>query len=258
MDVRLNQPSLAVRLHRNCPEEFLLKVCELSRLGTGLPGDPQRRGRDQGAAAQGRDHRGGARLVPRRLRRAQPARQAPPVERLRPLQLRLGRRVRAVQRRAPAERSQARPRDRRPERLRDLRGVRGGRDGAARRAAPPHRHPGARDRGAAPRAAAVPAGLGADARLHRQRRRPAARRRPLQARPRHAGHRALRRRQLAGRGQEARLRREAPHHGRAARGAARRLRGLRGGARPLPRGAQVRQRRRRGRTSTCATSRTWS
>ena len=37
MDVRLNQPSLAVRLHRNCPEEFLLKVCELSRLGTGFP-----------------------------------------------------------------------------------------------------------------------------------------------------------------------------------------------------------------------------
>jgi formate C-acetyltransferase len=37
MDVRLNQPSLAVRLHRNCPEEFLRKVCELSRLGTGFP-----------------------------------------------------------------------------------------------------------------------------------------------------------------------------------------------------------------------------
>ena len=37
MDVRLNQPSLAVRLHRNCPEEFLLKVCELSRIGTGFP-----------------------------------------------------------------------------------------------------------------------------------------------------------------------------------------------------------------------------
>jgi formate C-acetyltransferase len=37
MDVRLNQPSLAVRLHRNAPEEFLLKVAELSRLGTGFP-----------------------------------------------------------------------------------------------------------------------------------------------------------------------------------------------------------------------------
>ena len=37
MDCRLNSPSLAVRLHRNCPEEFLLKVVELARLGTGFP-----------------------------------------------------------------------------------------------------------------------------------------------------------------------------------------------------------------------------
>jgi len=37
MDVRFNSPSLAVRLHRNCPEEFLLKVAELARLGTGFP-----------------------------------------------------------------------------------------------------------------------------------------------------------------------------------------------------------------------------
>ena len=37
MDVRLSQPSLAVRLHKLCPEEFLLKVCELIRLGTGFP-----------------------------------------------------------------------------------------------------------------------------------------------------------------------------------------------------------------------------
>ncbi len=37
MDVRLFSPSLAVRLHRNCPEEFLLKIAELVRLGTGYP-----------------------------------------------------------------------------------------------------------------------------------------------------------------------------------------------------------------------------
>jgi len=37
MDVRLCQPSLAVRLHKQCPEEFLTKVCELIRLGTGFP-----------------------------------------------------------------------------------------------------------------------------------------------------------------------------------------------------------------------------
>ena len=134
MDVRLNSAlaggAPAPQLPGGVPAQGLRALAP----GHRVPGDPQRRGRDQGAAAQGRDHRGGARLVPRRLRRAQPARQAPPVERLRALQLRLGRRVRAVQRRAPAERPQARPRDRRPERLRDLRGVRGGGDGAARRA----------------------------------------------------------------------------------------------------------------------------
>lgn len=36
-DVRLFQPNIAVRLHRNCPEEFLRKVCEVIRLGTGIP-----------------------------------------------------------------------------------------------------------------------------------------------------------------------------------------------------------------------------
>ena len=37
MDVRLCQPSLAIRLHKQAPEEFLTKVCELARLGTGFP-----------------------------------------------------------------------------------------------------------------------------------------------------------------------------------------------------------------------------
>jgi len=36
-DVRLHSPSLSVRLHKQTPEEFLLKVCELVRMGTGFP-----------------------------------------------------------------------------------------------------------------------------------------------------------------------------------------------------------------------------
>jgi choline trimethylamine-lyase len=36
-DVRLFQPNIAVRLHRNCPEEFLRKACSVIRLGTGIP-----------------------------------------------------------------------------------------------------------------------------------------------------------------------------------------------------------------------------
>lgn len=37
MDVRLHSPSLSVRLHSRTPQQFLLKVCELARLGTGFP-----------------------------------------------------------------------------------------------------------------------------------------------------------------------------------------------------------------------------
>jgi len=37
MDLRLSQPSLAVRLHKQTPEEFLLKACELAREGMGFP-----------------------------------------------------------------------------------------------------------------------------------------------------------------------------------------------------------------------------
>jgi formate C-acetyltransferase len=36
-DVRLHSPSLSVRLHQRSPEEFLLRVGELIRLGTGFP-----------------------------------------------------------------------------------------------------------------------------------------------------------------------------------------------------------------------------
>ena len=35
--VRTNQPGLSVRIHSNCPQEFLLKVCELVKAGTGFP-----------------------------------------------------------------------------------------------------------------------------------------------------------------------------------------------------------------------------
>jgi len=37
MDVQLFQPSLAVRIHNSTPQDFLLKVAELVRLGTGFP-----------------------------------------------------------------------------------------------------------------------------------------------------------------------------------------------------------------------------
>lgn len=37
MDVRLFQPSLSVRIHKETPDEFLIKVCELIRLGMGFP-----------------------------------------------------------------------------------------------------------------------------------------------------------------------------------------------------------------------------
>lgn len=36
-DVRTHQPGLSVRIHPDCPEEFLLEVCRLIRLGTGFP-----------------------------------------------------------------------------------------------------------------------------------------------------------------------------------------------------------------------------
>jgi len=37
MDVRLHSPSLAVRVHQQSPEKFLLAIAELSKLGTGFP-----------------------------------------------------------------------------------------------------------------------------------------------------------------------------------------------------------------------------
>lgn len=36
-NVRSHQPGLSVRVHPDCPEEFLLEVCRLIRLGTGFP-----------------------------------------------------------------------------------------------------------------------------------------------------------------------------------------------------------------------------
>jgi pyruvate formate-lyase/glycerol dehydratase family glycyl radical enzyme len=36
-NVRSHQPGLSVRIHPDCPEEFLLEVCRLIRLGTGFP-----------------------------------------------------------------------------------------------------------------------------------------------------------------------------------------------------------------------------
>jgi pyruvate formate-lyase/glycerol dehydratase family glycyl radical enzyme len=36
-NVRTHQPGLSVRIHPDCPEEFLLEVCRLIRLGTGFP-----------------------------------------------------------------------------------------------------------------------------------------------------------------------------------------------------------------------------
>ncbi len=36
-NVRSHQPGLSVRIHADCPEEFLLEVCRLIRLGTGFP-----------------------------------------------------------------------------------------------------------------------------------------------------------------------------------------------------------------------------
>jgi formate C-acetyltransferase len=36
-NVRTIQPGLSVRIHPDCPEEFLLEVCRLIRLGTGFP-----------------------------------------------------------------------------------------------------------------------------------------------------------------------------------------------------------------------------
>ena len=159
MDVRFNSPSLAVRLHRNCPEEFLLKVCELARLGTGFPaihndevgikallrkGVTTEEARDwclvgcvepnlPGKLHQWSDygHYNFGSAVEFALFNGE--------------HLLSGRTL-------GLETGDA-------ERLRDVRGVRGGGDGAARQRAPPHRHPGARDRGAAPRAAAVRAGL---------------------------------------------------------------------------------------------------
>lgn len=35
--VRTHQPGLSVRIHPDCPEDFLLEVCRLIRLGTGFP-----------------------------------------------------------------------------------------------------------------------------------------------------------------------------------------------------------------------------
>jgi pyruvate formate-lyase/glycerol dehydratase family glycyl radical enzyme len=37
MDLRVVQPDISVRIHSDTPEEFLLKACELARLGTGHP-----------------------------------------------------------------------------------------------------------------------------------------------------------------------------------------------------------------------------
>jgi choline trimethylamine-lyase len=37
MDVKLHSPSLSVRLHKKTPEDLLVKVCELVKLGTGFP-----------------------------------------------------------------------------------------------------------------------------------------------------------------------------------------------------------------------------
>ena len=37
MDVRLHSPSLAVRVHQQSPERFLLEVAKLAKLGTGFP-----------------------------------------------------------------------------------------------------------------------------------------------------------------------------------------------------------------------------
>ncbi|MFZ5633850.1 MAG: glycyl radical protein [Bacillota bacterium] len=36
-NARTHQPGLSVRIHPDCPEEFLLEVCRLVRLGTGFP-----------------------------------------------------------------------------------------------------------------------------------------------------------------------------------------------------------------------------
>jgi pyruvate formate-lyase/glycerol dehydratase family glycyl radical enzyme len=36
-NARTHQPGLSVRIHPDCPEEFLLEVCRLIRLGTGFP-----------------------------------------------------------------------------------------------------------------------------------------------------------------------------------------------------------------------------
>ncbi len=36
-DIRLPQPNLGVRIHEKCPREFLIKVAETIRLGTGIP-----------------------------------------------------------------------------------------------------------------------------------------------------------------------------------------------------------------------------
>ena len=35
--VRLPAPSFSVRIHNQTPDEFLLRACELARLGTGVP-----------------------------------------------------------------------------------------------------------------------------------------------------------------------------------------------------------------------------
>lgn len=35
--VKLPAPSFSVRIHNQTPDEFLLRACELARLGTGVP-----------------------------------------------------------------------------------------------------------------------------------------------------------------------------------------------------------------------------
>ena len=52
-EVRTHQPNLSVRIHADCPEEFLLATCRLARMGMGLPGSPQRPDRNGHAAGRG-------------------------------------------------------------------------------------------------------------------------------------------------------------------------------------------------------------
>ena len=69
MDVKLHGPSVCVRAHQQSPEDFIIHVSKLARLGTGFPAIYNDEAGDQDDVAVRRHNGGGSKLPDGGLRR---------------------------------------------------------------------------------------------------------------------------------------------------------------------------------------------